>query len=211
MPYPFGSQTQTPGTVTDLPYTLLQRRQGDVKATLIPITLNGQPVNIGGFTFHFSVTLPSGVQDVVWSEAAPQSGTPITTVTGAGFTVPPFNATVSVAFGSTAQMSAGSYIFIPGAGAMSILTVTDPTNAVLLNPGFYGNFSSGSITSGTNVYKMGQVGMTVLIIPKSVSSNPVGLYPFYCKFDTNDPFPGPYVVTFLQGSLQILTQNNPLP
>jgi hypothetical protein len=207
MPYPFGAQTAT--ALPDLPTTLLQRRQGDVKATLIPITLNGQAINIAGFTFHFSVTLPGGVQDVIWTIQAPTNSNPITTIDGTGFIVPPYNASVVVTFASTATFNVGEALYIPGAGIMTIQTVSNSITATLLNSGLSGNASSGTINPATPVYEVGQVGMTVLIIPSVITISPVGLYPFFLKYDTTDPFPGPYKVTFLQGSLQILEQNNP--
>ncbi len=205
MSYPYGAQT----TLPDLPYTVLQRRQGDVKATLIPITLNGQPVNISGWTFVFSVALGSGVQTVIWTIQAPVSGNPITTVNGTGFSIPGFNSSVSVVFISTSQFTAGNQIFITGTGVYTVESVTDSTHAVILNAGLSGNLPSGTVAAGTNVYQLGQVGMTVLVIPFSITSAPVGMYPYYLKYETNDVSPGPYKTTFLQGSLQILAQNDP--
>lgn len=207
MAYPYGATV--PPQVTDLPYTLLQRRQGDVKATLVPVTLNGQPVNISGWTFVFSVTLPTGLQTVTWTVQGPTSSNSITTVDVPGFTIPEFNSTVSVTFISTSQFTAGNQIFITGAGIYTIESVTSLTTATILNSGLYGNSNTGTITPTTTVYQIGQVGMTVLIIPSSITTSPVGIYPMYCKYDTADAFPGPYKTTFLQGGLQILAQNDP--
>lgn len=207
MSYPFGAIVSP--ILSDLPYTILQRRQGDVKATLIPVTLNGSFINIAGWTFVFSVTLPSGVQEVVWTVQAPTSSTPITTVDGAGFVIPSFNATVSATFISTAQFVAGQQIFIDGAGIYLVSLVTSSTVAVILNTGLEGNLNSGNIVPGVNVYQLGQVGMTVLVIPSSITVSPIGIYPMYLKFETNDPAPGPYVNTFMKGSLQLLAQNDP--
>ncbi len=205
MSYPYGART----TLPDLPYTVLQRRQGDVRATLIPITINGQPVNISGWTFVFSVTLPSGIQTVIWTIQAPTSGNPITTVDGTGFSVPGFNSSASAIFISTSQFTAGNQIFITGIGIYTVESVTDSTHAVILNAGLAGNLSFGTVVAGTNVYQLGQVGMTVLVIPFSITAVPVGMYPYYLKYDTNDVSPGPYKTTFLQGALQILAQNDP--
>jgi hypothetical protein len=207
MSYPYGATV--PPTLPDLPYTVLQRRQGDVKATLIPITLNGQPINISGFTFIFSVNLPSGLQTVTWTVNAPSTGNAITTVDVPGFTVPNFNASVSVPFVSTLGMNAGDQVLVLGFGVYTIQTVTSLTNAILLNTGLQGNPFSGSVPATTNVYEIGQVGMTVLVIPAVITNVAVGLYPCYCKYTTADSFPGPYTMTFLQGALQILLQNDP--
>jgi hypothetical protein len=207
MSYPYGA-TATP-VLPDLPYTILQRRQGDVKATVIPITLNGQPLNIAGFTFTFSVTLPTGLQTVTWMVNSPNTGSDITTVGGTGFAVPPFNGSVAATFVSTSGMNVGDNISISGFGVYTVQSITTPTAAVILNTGYSGNLSSGNVPSTTPVFEAGQVGVTVLVIPSSITDSPVGLYPFYCKYRTSDPFPGPYVMTFLQGVLQILEQNDP--
>jgi hypothetical protein len=204
--YPYGPAV-TP-TLADLPTTVIQRRQGDVKATLIPITLNNTPVNISGWTFIFSVTLPTGVSDVMWTVSAPTSSTPITTVAGSGFSVPGFNSTVSMDVVSTAQITAGDQIFIDGAGVYTVDLVTSPTSALIINAGLSGNLSSGLIGPGANVFAIGQIGMTVLVIPDSITSVAPGMYPAFCKYITSDPPPGPYTNTFLQGVLQILTQND---
>ena len=207
MSYPYGPVVSP--ILPDLPYTILQRRQGDVKSTLIPITLNGAPVNIAGWTFIFSVTLATGVQEVIWTVQAPTSSPPITTVDGTGFAIPDYNATVSAEFISTAQFTAGNQIFITGAGIYQIKSVTNSTLAVILNMGLAGNLNFGNVPSGSNVYELGQVGMTVLVIPSSITTATVGLYPMYLKYETADPAPGPYKSTFLKGSLQILSQNDP--
>ena len=206
MSYPYGFQA-TP-TLSDLPYTILQRRQGDVKATLIPIRLNGQPVVISGWTFTFSVTFPSGVQNLVWTVLSPNNGNPITVVDGSGFTVPAFGGSVNMVFNSVAPILVGDQIFITGAGVFLVVSLVG-LNAVIKNTGLSGNASSGFIPNGTNVYQSGQVGMTVLIVPPEMTTQAIGSYPMYCKADTPDPFPGPYKTTFLRGSLQILPQNNP--
>lgn len=207
MSYPFGALVSP--TLSDLPYTVLQRRQGDVKATLIPIELNNQPVNISGFTFIFSVTLPSGLQTVSWTVNSPSSGISITTVNGSGFAIPSFNSSVSASFASTTGLSANNQILVTGFGVYTVLSVTNLTTAVILNTGLAGNLSSGNAPVGTPIYQIGQVGMAVLVIPTSITSSPIGLYPCYCKWRTSDPFPGPYTMTFLRGGLEILTQNDP--
>lgn len=207
MSYPYGA-VATP-VLPDLPYTILQRRQGDVKATVIPITLNGQPLNISGFTFTFSVTLPDGVQTVSWMVNSPTTGVAITTVGGTGFVVPSFNGSVTVIFASTSGMDAGDNIAISGFGVYTVQSITDTTTAVILNTGYAGNLSSGNVPSTTTVFEEGQVGVTALVIPSSITEYPVGIYPFFCKYRTPDPFPGPYVMTFLQGILKILEQNDP--
>lgn len=207
MAYPFGSQAVT--STSDLPYTLIQRRQGDVKATLIPITMNGVPVNIQGFTFHFSVNLPAGVSDTIWTAQGPASGTPITTVGGSGFAIPGPGFSVSAPFLSTTLFVAGGQIYVTAAGIMTVVSVDSSTSATILNSGLSGNATSGTVLFGTNVFAMPQVGMTVLIIPQTVTLSPVGIYPFYLKYDTADPMPGPYRITFMQGGLQIMTHNNP--
>jgi hypothetical protein len=207
MSYPYGAAI--PPTLPDLPYTILQRRQGDVAATLIPITLNGLSVNIAGWTFVFSVTFPTGLQTVIWTIQAPTSSNPITNVDVPGFSIPSFNSTVTPVFVSTAQFTAGNQIFITGAGVYTIETVINGTSAIIYNACLSGNISSGTVIPTTPVFQLGQVGMTVLVIPSEITSSPVGMYPMYCKFDTNDPSPGPYTKTFLQGALQILAQNDP--
>ena len=205
MSYPYGATIPSPTTLpTDLPFTILQRRQGDVKATLITLTLNGQPINIAGWTFTFSVTLPAGTQTVTWTIQAPSTGTPITQVATPGITIPAFNASVSATFMSTGQFNAGQQLFITGAGVYTIVSVTDGFNAVIQNAGLEGNLSTGTVAQGSNVYQLGQVGQTVMIIPSSITSVPVGLYPFYVRYATSDPSPGPYLVTCLHGELQIL-------
>lgn len=208
MSYPYGAAV-SPQVPPDLPYTLLQRRRGDVKATLIKITLNDQPVNISGWTFIFSVTLPSGVENISWTVQSPNTGEPITTVDAPGFNIPPANTTVSVPFMSTTGMTATDLIFITGAGIYSVQAVTDPFTATVLNTGLSGNLSGGSVLAGSTVYQAGQTGMTVLVIPSSITSSPLGKYPCYCKWDTQDPSPGPYKNTFLCGALQLYDQNNP--
>jgi hypothetical protein len=207
MSYPYGATV--PPVLPDLPYTVLQRRQGDVKATLIPLTLNGASVNISGWTFVFSVTLPSGLQTVVWTILAPASGTAITTINSGGFSIPGFNSTASVTFASTSQLTAANQILISGAGVYTVESVTNSTVAIILNSGLPGNLPNGTINAGTTVYQLGQVGMTVLVIPSSITTAPIGMYPMYLKYETNDPSPGPYVNTFMQGVLQILAQNDP--
>lgn len=207
MSYPYGATV--PPALPDLPYTILQRRQGDVRATLVSINLNNQPVNITGFTFIFSVTLPDGLQTVSWTVDSPSTGAPITTVDGSGFLVPSFNSSVTATFISTAGMDAGDQILVAGFGVYTVVSVTNTSTAIIQNTGLVGNFSTGTVIVSTPVYAIGQVGMTVLVVPSTITDYPVGLYPCYGKYRTSDPFPGPYVMTFLQGSLQILSQNDP--
>lgn len=204
MSYPFGATIAN--TLPDLPITLLKRRQGDVKATLLTLTLNGQPINIAGWTFTFSVSFPApiGVMTVVWTVQAPSNGLPITTVSS-GFSIPSFSSSISASFASTSQFVDGSQIFIAGAGVYTITNIATATQATITNTGLEGNLPSGNVAATTSVYQVGQLGKTVLVIPASISGNAPGLYPFFVKYQTNDLPPGPYVVTCMDGELELMT------
>lgn len=135
----------------------------------------------------------------------PSSGVPITTVVTPGFAIPSFNSSVSAPFNSTSMMNQGEQIFITGAGIYTINTVTDQFDAVITNSGLEGNLSTGTVSANSNVYQVGQVGMTVLVIPSTITGNVPGLYPMFVSYATSDPAPGPYIVTCLNGQLQIFS------
>jgi hypothetical protein len=202
------------GAPVDILEVDLTRRQGDVSGTLIYVAPNGQPANIGGWTFVFSVQPGASLIAVTWvPPVGNASGLPITTVGAGGFTIPGFNSTVSVPCTATAGFTAGDFIQIAGVGIVQVKTVTDGTHLLVYNSGFPGNSASGSILAGVNVFEASNVGYTVLVIPSTVTNwnagNSKGRFQYYIKYDTTDPAPGPFKKTFYQGFLYITDQNDP--
>lgn len=213
-----------PATITapiDISEVDLVRRQGDISGTLLYVAPNGNPANIGNWTFTFSVQPGSSLLTSVWTPPIGNgSGAAMTTVGVGGFTVPPYNCTVaSVPMVSTTGMNPGDYLSIAGAGILQIKTVTSSSLLLLYNPGFPGNPISGSILAGVNVYEASNVGYTVLVIPSTITdwnsaatlspTRSAGKFQYYIKYDTNDPAPGPFKKTFAQGFLWIVPQNDP--
>jgi hypothetical protein len=192
----------------------LVRRQGDVSGTLMYLAPNGQPANIGGWTFTFSCQPAANL--LTASSTTPvgnSNGAPMTTVTGLGFTVPPYNSTQSINVVATAGINAGDFLYMPVLGVVQAKAIINNTTLIIYNNGFPGNAASGSINPGTNVWEASNVGYAVLVVPPTITNwnngNSVGRFPYFIKYSTNDPSPGPYIKTFYQGNLWIMPQNDP--
>lgn len=204
----------------DIVSTDITRRQGDVSGTLLYIAPNGNPANLGGWTFTFSCQPGTSLQTVVWTPPTGHAdGSPMTQVNASGFTIPGFNSSVTIAVNSSTGINATDFLYIPGLGVVQAQTVPDPTHITIYNSGFPGNQPSGTIASGVNIWEASNVGYTVMVLPSTLTdwnstaplspTRSVGRFPYYIKYDTTDPSPGPFKKTFYMGSLWIQPQNDP--
>jgi len=210
--------TLPPAPVDVVPVNLV-RRQGDISATLLYVAPNGQPANIGGWTFTFSFQPGSSLLTASWiPPTGNATGLPMTTVDSSGFLLPGYNSSVVAPLVSGASINPGDFLYIPGAGVLQASGVAG-NNVTLYNNGFPGNQASGTIATGTNVWEASNIGYTVMVLPKTVTdwnslaslspTRSVGTFPFYIKYDTTDPSPGPYKKTFALGYLFIQPQSDP--
>lgn len=198
----------------------LVRRQGDVSGTLIYVAPNGQPANIGGWTFTFSIQPGSTLLTASWTPPIGNpSGLPISTVALGGFIVPGYNSSGTLPMISTIGITAGDFLYIPGAGILQAKNIVSGISLTVYNDGFPGNAATGLIVGGTNVWEASNMGYTVMTLPNTITDwnsgvalSPTrsnGRFAYFIKYTTTDPAPGPFKKTAFQGYLWIQPQNDP--
>jgi hypothetical protein len=94
------------------------------------------------------------------------------TTTNASFTCPAAGATVSVTFVSTATFRVGMGLWIDTVGLFYVSSITSGTVAVVFNVGQTGNATSGTITSGQEVWASGVSQPATATLPGYVPTPP---------------------------------------